>query len=70
MKQIILRTDYQLPADAGELCLARLALTWAAYGYATVVLWRALPDDAMGGAAAWAVALLGGIALAVWTKWV
>ncbi|HEY6325997.1 MAG TPA: hypothetical protein VIW73_05705 [Candidatus Cybelea sp.] len=68
MKQIILRPDYATEAEAGGLCLARLALTWAAYGYAVALLWRALPHDPLASAAAWAVALLVGLALAVWTK--
>jgi hypothetical protein len=68
MKQIILQSDFRAAADAGGPCLARLALTWAAYGYAVALLWRVLPDDPLGGAAAWVVALLGGLALVAWTR--
>lgn len=67
MKQIILRPKYEAALDAVEPCLARLTLTWIAYGYLVWLAWRALPDDPMGRAAAWAVALLGGWALAAWT---
>jgi hypothetical protein len=68
MKQIILRHDYQAAVDAGGPCLARLALTWAAYGYVVTLLWRVLPHDPIALVTAWAVALLGGLGLAAWTK--
>ncbi len=67
MKQIILRSDYQAAVDAVEPCLARLAFAWIAYGYLVWLVCRALPDGPLGRAAAWAVALLGGWALAAWT---
>jgi hypothetical protein len=47
--------------------LGRLALVWAGYGSLVALVWRVLPDDAAAGAAAWAIALLGGLALAAWT---
>ncbi|HVR47061.1 MAG TPA: hypothetical protein VMT95_10580 [Candidatus Binatia bacterium] len=46
--------------------MGRLALVWAGYGYLVALLWRALPDDPRRGAVAWAIALLGGLALAAW----
>jgi len=67
MKQIILRADDRPATEAGGPCLARLALTWTAYGYVVALLCRALPADPLGSLAAWGIALLGGLALAAWT---
>jgi hypothetical protein len=67
MKQIILRVPYDTTADQGGPCLGRLALVWAGYGSLVALVWRVLPDDPAAGAAAWAIALLGGLALAAWT---
>ena len=67
MKQIILRSDYGPLGKTADRCLVRLALTWAAFGGLAALRWRAMPDGPLGGAAAWAIALLGGLALAART---
>lgn len=67
MKQIILHHPYGTATDHSGPCLGRLALVWAGYGFLVALLWRALPDDPGGGVVAWAIALLGGLALAAWT---
>ncbi len=65
MKQITLQHREIRISDAP--CLERLALTWALYGFAASLLWRCVPHDPLGDAVAWAVALLGGLALAIWS---
>jgi len=68
MKQTILYPDLRTGAWSSGPCLGKLALSWSIYGYAMALLWQTLPRGPVTDAAAWLVALLGGLALAGWTK--
>jgi len=64
MKQITLKTQTLAAAP----CAGRLLVVWALYGWSMLLIWRALPRGPATDAAAWSLALLSGLALAVWTR--
>jgi hypothetical protein len=64
MKQIILES--QTPAR--RLCVGKLVLLWGCYGYAMLLLWQIAAGRPWAQAAAWALALVAGLALAFATE--
>jgi hypothetical protein len=65
MKQIILRNEADLSAQ--QVCASKLIFVWALYGVGMAVVAGFLGHSAWGQAAAWAIALMIGLRLALAT---